>query len=233
MTTNTENNEPILTDQEVEDRIEYLRNLMLPERFEKLESRLDSRTRHVVMCLENIFHPHNASAVIRSAEAFGLQEIHAVESIAKFTPSQNIVRGTDQWIELNNWESTSELLESLRERNYRIVITSPREGSYTPETFPVDGKPFAIFMGTEKTGISKMLEQQADESIYIPMCGFAESLNISVSAAIILQRLTERMRQDKCSDWRLPEAEKRRLFLKWLRLSIKDADRILANKFGN
>lgn len=214
----------------IENKIEYLSGFVMPERMERLESRLDHRTRYVVMCLEDIFYPHNASAVIRSAEAFGLQQIHAVESLTRFKPSSHIVRGTDQWIELNHWQSTKQLVENLKGQGYRIVITSPREGGYTPETFPVETDPFALFMGTEKTGISTWLMEQADEAIYIPMCGFAESLNISVSAAIILQRLTQRMR-DSTIQWQLPHNEKREILLQWLMRSVKDSQRILDNKF--
>lgn len=216
----------------IENKIEYLSGFMLGERFDRLTSRLEHRTRYAVMCLEDIFYPHNASAVIRSAEAFGLQEIHAVESLTKFKPSSHIVRGTDQWIELNHWQSTPQLVESLKQRGYRIVITSPREGGYTPETFLVEQGPFAIFMGTEKTGISTWLMEQADEAIYIPMCGFAESLNISVSAAIILQRLTDRVRENPAIEWQLQQGEKREILLEWLMRSVKDSQRILDNKFN-
>lgn len=216
----------------IENKIEYLSGFVLPERLERLESRLEDRTRYAVMCLEDIFYPHNASAVIRSAEAFGLQEMHAVESLTKFKPSSHIVRGTDQWIELGHWQSSEELVMSLKGRGYRIVITSPREGGYTPETFPVEQGPFALFMGTEKTGISSWLTDQADDAIYIPMCGFAESLNISVSAAIILQRLTERIRQNPTIEWQLGHHEKQTILLEWLMRSVRDSQRILDNKFN-
>lgn len=212
----------------IENRIEYLREFMLPERFEKLRSRVVNRTNYMVLCLEDIYYPHNASAVIRSAEAFGIQQIHAVQSICKFTPSRHIVRGTDQWIELRKWEDTKSLVEHLRAEGYRIVVTSPREGGDTPESFDVEAGKFALFMGTEKTGISEWLINEADHYVYIPMVGFAESLNISVSAAIISNRLTERVRENDKIDWRLSATQQSELLYKWVRHSLKDVDGILA-----
>lgn len=209
-----------------EDKIIYLSQFMLPERFERMSSRISLRTRHMLMCLEDIFYPHNASAVIRSAEAFGLQQIHVVESITRFLPSKHIVRGTDQWVDIRKWPDTPALVGHLREQGYRIVVTSPHEGGSTPENFDILSSPFALFMGTEKTGISEWLMSQADDYIQIPMVGFAESLNISVSAAIIAQRLTERIRQSSL-DWQLSPQQQQQILLRWMVGSVKDAQRIL------
>lgn len=211
------------------DLITYLSEFMLPERYASLSSRLDYRTRHMLLCLEEIYYPHNASATIRSAEAFGLQEIHAVENYTHFRPSKHVVRGTDQWIDLHRWNDTPSLVEHLRGRGYRIVVTSPREGCSTPATFDVAASPFALFMGTEKSGASDWLMDQADAHLQIPMVGFAESLNISVSAAIILQRLTERLRDsDSGVDWQLASGDRNSILLRWLRHSVRDSDRIMA-----
>lgn len=212
----------------IANKIEYLREFMLDERFEKLSSRLASRTRYMTLCLEDIYYPHNASAVIRSAEAFGIQTIHAVQSVCEFSPSQNIVRGTDQWIDLHKWDNTPSLVANLRSEGYRIVVTSPHEGGSTPDDFDIEAGRFALFMGTEKTGISDWLMQQADHHIRIPMVGFAESLNISVSAAIVTNRLTQRVRASETIDWRLTQAQQEALLYKWLRHSIKDVDGILS-----
>ncbi len=208
-------------------QIELLREFTSAERFEKLRSRTELRTKRMLMCLEDTFYTHNASATIRSAEAFGLQQIHVVESNSHFRPSQNIVRGTDQWIDINRWESTQSLVKHLREEGYRIVATTPREAATTLQEFDVESSPFAIFMGTEKTGISEWLLEEADEALYIPMSGFAESLNVSVSAAIITQDLTVRLRQGEPSLWQLEQAEREALLLRWLKHSIKDADNII------
>ena len=212
----------------VRRKIEYLRGFVLPERYEGLVRRLRWRTRYMAVCLEDIYYPHNASAVIRSAEAFGLQEVHAVENTVRFAPNKHIVRGTDQWIELRKWHDTPSLVAHLRERGYRIVVTAPPrpdapEQNSTPSDFDLTAGPFALFMGTEKSGISPELMAAADTVISIPMVGFAESLNISVSAAIVAQRLTERLREPQSGvQWPLDAEDRDRLLLRWLCHSIRD-----------
>lgn len=223
-----------LPPEQLTERIDYLKEFMLPERYEGLCRRMDERTRYMVMCLEDIYYPHNASAVIRSSEAFGIQEMHAVERTVRFSPSKKIVRGTDQWVDLRKWSDTPSLVEYLRgERGYRIVVTAPPKGGEvlpgnTPSGFDVAGGPFALFMGTEKSGISDWLMEAADDFICIPMVGFAESLNISVSAAIVAQRLTERLRDPaEGIHWQLASDDREQLLYKWLYGSVKDAKRIL------
>lgn len=217
----------------VRRKIEYLRGFVLPDRYESLTRRLDWRTRYMVMCLEDIYYPHNASAVIRSCEAFGLQEMHAVENTVRFAPNKQIVRGTDQWLDICKWDDTMSLVAHLRSRGYRIAVTAPPRPdspgqNCTPSSFDVTAGPFALFMGTEKTGISQWLMEEADAVISIPMVGFAESLNISVSAAIVAQRLTERIReQGNGVAWPLDPDDRERLLLRWLCHSVRDCRRIL------
>lgn len=217
------------TDNQIDtvELIEKLKEFISPERFDKLASRLDFRTRYMLLGLEDIFYPHNASATIRSAEAFGIQEIHAVQSLCHFSPSRHIVRGTDQWVDIERWQSTPELVENLKSRGYRIVVTAPRKGGSTLENFDVAKGKFALFMGTEKTGISDWLMEQADDAIYIPMVGFAESLNISVSAAIITQELTSKIRKMDPSVWQISTQDRQELLLKWVKCSIRDVDNII------
>ena len=210
-------------------KIECLRPFMTDERFEALSRRIEERTGYMVMCLEDIYYPHNASAVIRSSEAFGIQQIHAVESIIPFSPSRDVVRGTDQWMDIRKWETTRALVGHLREHGYRIVVASPHEGGSTPDNFDLAKGRFSIFLGTERTGISEELMAEADDYIQIPMVGFAESLNISVSAAIIAQRLTTRLRESGL-DWRLTPAEKNEVLLRWMKRTVKDAEGILKRK---
>lgn len=211
----------------VSAQLAYLKEFISEDRYARLASRLDFRTRYMLLGLEDIFYPHNASATIRSAEAFGLQEVHAVEHFCPFSPSRDIVRGTDQWVDIHKWSTTKELISHLRGRGYRIVVTAPRENGATLESFDVSLGKFALFMGTEKSGISDWLIEQADDSIYIPMVGFAESLNISVSAAIIIQELTSRIRKMDRRIWSIQNLDQQRMLLKWVKSSIKDVDNIL------
>lgn len=213
-------------------RIEYLRGFMTPERAETLERVLGQRTRYVTICTENTFHPQNASALVRTAEAFGLQEIHNIEMLCSFKPNVQIVKGTDKWVEIYKHRSTEEGLDALRSSGYRIVATSPHIDGRTPETFDVSAGPFALIFGTEHAGISQQTLESADEFIQVPMYGMVESLNVSACASILLYNLTERMRGDESIDWRLGEDDRTRLLYKWMCRTVRDSKRILGRRFG-
>jgi len=137
-----------------EEKLDNIKSLLLDERLHNFERVLSLRTRRLTLCLEDMFHPHNASATLRTAEAFGIQEINVVETLCKFSPAHDIVRGTDRWLNIEHWSSTEELVRSLRMRGYKIVVTSPHPGSHTIEEYRIGADSIALFMGTEETGIS-------------------------------------------------------------------------------
>ncbi len=200
---------------------------MLPERFATLQKVVAERTRWMTVCMENTFHPQNASSLVRHCDAFGVQDIHAVESLCKFRPNVDIVRGTDQWVTLHHHKSTTEAVAELRSRGYRIVATTPHRGDCRPEDFDVAAGKFALVFGTEHAGISDEMVVAADRFVRIPMCGFVESLNVSASAAIILYILSEKLRASGV-EWRLSPEEQDEELLLWMRRSVKDSDKILA-----
>ncbi len=208
------------------DRTEYLSGFMTPERAGTLRSVLDERTRYMTICMENTFHPQNASALVRHCDAFGVQDIYTIEELCKFNPNVNIVKGTDKWVTFHRNKSTPEALAALRSAGYRIVATTPHQGSTTPESFDVTTGPFALVFGTEHAGISQTVIDTADEFIKIPMHGFVESLNVSASAAILIHILSQRIRSSNL-EWALTDDEKAPLLFEWMRRSVKDADRIL------
>lgn len=222
MTKNTESNSP----ERISAQIEYLSEFMLPERAAVLRETLARRTRYMTVCMENTFHPQNASALVRTCEAFGVQDIYTVEELCRFSPNTNIVRGTDKWVDIRKFGSTPELIGVLREKGYRIVATSPHSDDSTPETFDVTQGPFALFFGTEHAGISREVIDAADEFVRIPMCGFVESLNVSASAAILLYGLSSRLRASEV-DWRIPESDRDEILLRWMRSTVRDSQRIL------
>jgi len=202
---------------------------MTEERFEVLKRAIGLRTNYMTVCLENIFHPQNASAVVRSCEAFGIQNIHAIEVLTKFKPNVNIVKGTDKWVNIHRYRSadaSTELIAKLKGEGYRIVATSPHIDDTTPEQFDVAKGPFALFFGTEHAGISDTVREQADEFIKIPMYGMVESLNISVCAAILLYMLSQRV-HTSVDNWQLPEAEQKRILFQWMLESVKDSKNIM------
>lgn len=208
------------------EQIKYLSEFMLPERFATLQRVVAERTRWMAVCMENTFHPQNASALVRHCDAFGVQDIHAVETLCKFKPNVDIVRGTDRWVTLHRHKSTAEAVGELRAKGYRIVATTPHRGDCRPEDFDVEEGKFALVFGTEHAGISDEIIAAADEFIRIPMCGFVESLNVSASAAIILYILSEKLRASGVG-WRLTPEEQDDELLLWMRRSVKDADKIL------
>ncbi|MDR0954988.1 MAG: RNA methyltransferase [Rikenellaceae bacterium] len=215
-------------------QIAYLKEFMTDERFEVLRRAVGLRTRYMTVCLENIFHPQNASAVVRSCEAFGIQDIHAVEVLTRFKPNVNIVRGTDKWIDIHRYRSqdaSARLIARLKGQGYRIVATSPHIEDTTPEAFDVTAGPFALFFGTEHAGISDTVRAEADEFIKIPMYGMVESLNISVCAAILLYMLSRRV-HTTVDDWPLPEAEQKNILFRWMMSSVKDSRRIMERFVG-
>ncbi len=210
-----------------EERIAVLREYLTPERISTLERVLSMRTRYMTILTENTFHPQNASALVRHCEAFGIQQMHTIETRCKFNPNLNIVRGTDKWIDIVRHSSTAEALSALKSEGYRIVATTPHRQSCTPESFDVTAGKFALVFGTEHAGISDEVIASSDEFLRIPMCGMVESLNVSASAAILIYQLSERMRQSVGS-FRLSDEEYIPMLYKWMHQSVRDADGILS-----
>ena len=213
------------------DRIDYLAGFMLPQRFETLCRVAGERTRWMTVCTENTFHPQNASAIVRTCEAFGIQDIHTVESLCPFNPNVHIVRGTDKWIDLHRHATTAEALAALRGAGYRIVATTPHSGDTPPEAFDVTASPFAVVFGTEHAGVSDEMIAASDAFIRIPMVGFVESLNVSACASILLYQPSRRLRESATTDWRLAETDRLQLIFRWLMASIRDSERILYRQF--
>ena len=211
---------------ELKRQIEYLSQFILPERFETLSRTVSNRTKYMTLVAENMFHPQNASALVRHCEAFGVQTLHTVQTFCRFNPNVDIVRGTDKWIDMYHHTSTAEALQHLKGEGYRIIATSPHYQSCSPESFDVTKGKFAIVMGTEKTGISDEVMAAADEFLKIPMCGMVESLNVSACAAIIIYMLSERMRHE-VNGWQMTEAEQITTLYHWMIHSVKDARPLL------
>lgn len=194
-----------------------------------LQKVLEQRTRYLTVVLENIFQPHNASAVIRSAECFGVQDVYVIENEYAFSVRKKIVLGSKQWVNLNRYKqndnNSQECLSKLKDQGYQLIATSLREGSMPLNELKLDKKT-ALLFGTEETGLSDIAHEMADQCVYIPMQGFTQSLNISVSAAICLQALTNKLKQSNI-DWQLSDSEKQDITLKWLVNSAQNGERIV------
>jgi tRNA (guanosine-2'-O-)-methyltransferase len=167
--------------------------------------------------LEDIFQEHNASAVIRSCDCFGIQDLYAIEDKNKYVLQRNIAKGSGRWIDLHRFANkdtaSMDCLNHLREKGYKLVATSPHVNAYTPETLPIDN-PVALIFGTERRGITESIIANADYHLTIPMCGFTESFNLSVSVAVILQTLRNRLEKETFP-WKLSMEEQRALQIIW------------------
>ncbi len=162
------------------------------ERQDRVRRMLGDRLGSVVVILEAVHRRHNASAIIRSCECFGIHEVHLITS--GFRPSKGAARGSERWIDVTCSDDTERVILDLRKRGFKIFVADLTEDAYRPDTLPIDA-PVAILMGAELTGVSDQARHLADGSICVPMHGLTESLNVSVAAACILQRVTERKRQ--------------------------------------
>ncbi|MEI7663307.1 MAG: RNA methyltransferase [Bacteroidota bacterium] len=225
--------EPVnnLTTEITKELIEYIKGCITEERYKKFRSAIGLRTRHLTLALEDIFQPHNASAVLRSCECFGLQDVHIIENRNKYEVNQDVALGSSKWLNMVSYSgsenNTRSCLENLRRQGYRLVATTPHKDDFTPETLPLDQKTALIF-GTELAGLTPLAIEMADDFIKIPMVGFTESLNISVSAAIFVQTLTTRLRASTIP-WQLSDSEQSEIMLTWLRNSIKRSDILIRN----
>ena len=208
--------------------INYLSQFISETRRAKFDEVLKFRTRQITIVLEDLYQPHNASAVLRSCDIFGIQDIHIIENKHAYTVNKDIAMGSPKWLNLYNYRkqenNSLDCITKLKEKGYRIVATSPNENVCNIDDLKID-KPLALFFGTELTGISETVSQHADEFVKIPMYGFTESFNISVSAALCLRSLTEKLHKSGES-WHLNQEEKEELLLKWLRNSIRKVELI-------
>ena len=206
---------------------EYLSRFVTEERLARILQVLSERTRYLTVVLEDIYQPHNASAVLRTCDAFGIQDVHVIENRNTYEINRNVELGTAQWLTLRRYRdaasNTETAVSELRAAGYRIVATSPHARQQSLEQFDLDAGPAAILFGTEKEGLSQTALSLADELVSIPMYGFVESFNISVSAALVLHQLTGRLRESGI-DYSLSPRERAELYLHWLRGSISRVD---------
>lgn len=208
----------------MKDRIRELSSFVTERRRELFEEVLSRRTRYITVALEDIYQPHNASAVLRSCECFGIQDVHIIENRNEYRVNPDVVMGANKWLSLDRYSgkdfNTPDAMEKLRSRGYRIIATTSGEGAVDLDEFDLEKGKSALFFGTELTGLTEEMIGQADECLKVPMFGFTDSFNISVSAAVILHHLTLKLHASELP-WRLSEEEHDTLMIEWLHKSIK------------
>jgi tRNA (guanosine-2'-O-)-methyltransferase len=206
----------------------YLEGFVTEKRKNLFRQILKNRTRHFTVVLEDIYQQHNSSAVIRSCEIFGIQDVHVIENKYISNVSKNIAKGSQKWLSFHNYKketnNTKTCLNSLKGKGYQLIATSPHHNSCLLHDFDITKKSAFIF-GVEKTGVSKEVIKNADGILKIPMAGFTESLNISVAAAIILENLTYKLRTSSIN-WNLTHKEEEELYTQWIEKTIKNVGKI-------
>ena len=205
--------------------LNYLKSFISDNKNSLFEKIIKDRTKHITLVLEDIFQPHNASAVLRSCDCFGIQDVHIIENENEFNVNPDVALGSSKWLEIFKYNieenNTLNCLSKLKEQGYRIVATSPHVRQQSLENIPIDNK-MAILFGTELKGLSDIALEAADDFLYIPMYGFTESLNISVSAALTMFHLTEKLKVS-INNWRLSEEEAVDVQLGWARNVVNNS----------
>jgi tRNA (guanosine-2'-O-)-methyltransferase len=208
---------------------QYLEGFVSERRRGRLVEVLDARTNHLTVVLEDVYQSHNFSAVLRSADIFGIQSINFIENKNKYKISEDVSMGSTQWLTLNRYQkhenNTKACLSDLKAQGYKIVATSLHKNSVTLSELDVS-QPIALVFGTELTGITQDVEDMADEFVKLPMYGFTESFNISVCAALCMYELSTKIRKE-VPNFGIKESEKDDIYIEWLKASIKKHDLII------
>jgi tRNA (guanosine-2'-O-)-methyltransferase len=213
--------------------ITYLEEFVTERRKELFCANIQHRTRYITVVLEDIFQSQNASAVLRTCDCLGIQDVHIIEKLNKYQINPDVALGSNKWLTLKKYNSkkadnTTEAIKNLKSSGYRIIATTPHRNDVDLNNFDVSKGKAAFLFGTEKQGLSDKAISLADEYVKIPMYGFTESYNISVSAAIVLYQLISRLKNSETINWRITESEKNEVMVDWFKASIRNSKGLIA-----
>lgn len=220
----------VLEELDAEPIVALLEDMVTPERRRRLLDVIDKRVASVTVVMDAPHDPHNAAAVLRSCDAFGVFRIHVVQrgepamsprakSERAWLPRSTVAKGTEQWIDAVSYRSVDAAVTALRAQCYTLIGTHPA-GGMTPDALGAIERP-ALVMGNEHDGISDELWAACEAHVRVPMRGFVESLNVSVSAAILLSHATAGRPGD------VPASLRRQLYARGLILTVPRALEIL------
>jgi tRNA (guanosine-2'-O-)-methyltransferase len=208
-----------------------LQSMLTPERIARIDSVLDARLASLAAAVEDTYDPHNAAATIRTSEALGLQELHVIEPGARFSAVKGVTRGSHRWIDLHRWPAADVAASALKARGFRVYATLPDARAVSIEELDV-GPPVAIVFGNEHEGVSDKAIAACDGTVTVPMFGFTESYNLSVTVGLAMSRLAARRRAVLGAQGDLDPARKARLRARWFALRIRAAVHIVERKLG-
>ena len=211
------------------DLVKYLKEFVVDERRKLFEKKIQQRTKHITVVLENIFQGRNISASIRSADCFGIQDVHVIENDNIFNDDSEVSMGAEKWVNTtrHNQEehNTAKAIKKLKSKGYQVIATTPHNADCDLYDIEISNQKIALIFGAEVKGCSEQSLKLADRRMRIPMYGFTESFNISVSVSLCLQHLTYKMR-NSAINWRMTQKQQDKTLLKWLRNSIKSSAKI-------
>lgn len=209
--------------------IDFLATFITDHKKDLMEVVLSNRTNYLTVVLEDIYQPHNASAVVRTADCFGIQNVHIIEGRNHYDVNPQVLRGSEKWVNIIKHEGTEnntrECFVELKAAGYKLVGTTPHVSGHALPDYNID-QPMALVFGTEETGLSDYAMSQVDDFIRIPMVGFTESFNLSVSAAICLYQLTSNLRESDLN-WSLSETHKEEIRLSWYKKVVRRSDSLI------
>ncbi|WP_406683156.1 RNA methyltransferase [Seonamhaeicola sp. MEBiC1930] len=213
------------------DLLQHLETYLTENRKKRFDKVLSQRTKHFTVATEDVYQLHNTSAVIRSCDVFGIQEVNIIEEQNTKQIDREIAMGAQKWVDLNRFHSVKDCISILKQKGYQIVATTPHTNNCELYDFDITQKS-CFFFGRETEGLSDEVLEQADCFLKIPMVGFTESLNISVSAAIILQHVTDKLKKTEIN-WKLTDEEIQTKKLDWISKTIKSYDEIVSRFYNN
>ncbi len=189
---------------------------MIRRRLERLRSVAAQRSRYFTFVFENFYDPHNVSAALRSIDGCGFQDIYIIMGKNSFRLNKDVTKGVHKWMNVRQVESVCECIQSLKNEGYRVLIAEPH-----PDELPLNKMEFpqktAFIFGQEGEGVSEVSRELADGVFYIPMRGFSQSFNVSVSVAITAYSVREYGENKlKPDDWLLPPHERDALLTRWI-----------------
>ncbi len=216
--------------QRIKEKIDYLKEFVIDDKNALFERLINERTDYVSIVLEDLYQSHNQSAVMRSADCYGIQNIHTIENRNQYDETSTVSEGAREWLSLHRHQelanNTQSTIDELKAAGYRIIATTPHTNDVMVDDLDVEQGKMALFFGTERTGLSDAVISQADGFVKVPMYGFSESLNVSVCAALIMYSVMQRLRKSDV-DWHLSESRKNEVLFQWYRNAIKSSDKIL------
>lgn len=217
----------------MKELIAHMSSMVTDERWDRFQQVLAERTDYLTVVLENIYQPLNASAVLRSADCFGIQDVHVIENYNEFKPDREVAMGSSRWLNIQHYNEAEnnslQCIQQLKAKGYRIVATTPHTNDCDLQDFDLSKGKTALLFGTEMEGLTDIALAEADEYLKIPMYGFTESFNLSVAAAICLQHLSHRLRAENIN-FQLSEKKSDETLLNWLRYTI-DRSEIVEEDF--